>query len=150
MNSAYYRAFPSSFVNFIWIGIAIVTILNYRKGRAAAARTLLIILTLVPCGAMAADAEPSQTEFYLPTPEDWRTETIPFPLEFAPPGEYELKMVVRDELSGKTVEVREPFTVSATAAVPVMPTAAPPAPDAPPAAEPAPIASREPPEPTGR
>ena len=69
VNSTYYRAFPSSFVNFIWIGIAIVTILNNRKGRAAAARTLLIILTLVPCGAMAADAEPSQTEFYLPTPE---------------------------------------------------------------------------------
>jgi hypothetical protein len=27
--------------------------------------------------------------FFLPTPEGWRTETIPFPLEFAPELEYE-------------------------------------------------------------
>ena len=31
VNSTYYRAFPSSFVNFVWIGIAIATIANYRK-----------------------------------------------------------------------------------------------------------------------
>ena len=31
INSTYYRAFPSSFVNFVWIGIAIVTILHNRK-----------------------------------------------------------------------------------------------------------------------
>ncbi len=31
INAAYYRAFPSSFVNFVWIGIAIATIANNRK-----------------------------------------------------------------------------------------------------------------------
>ncbi len=31
INSTYYRAFPSSFVNFVWIGIAIVTIHHNRK-----------------------------------------------------------------------------------------------------------------------
>ena len=34
INAAYYRAFPSSFVNFVWIGIAIVTIHNNRKAHA--------------------------------------------------------------------------------------------------------------------
>lgn len=31
VNAAYYRAFPSSFVNLVWIGIAIVTIHHNRK-----------------------------------------------------------------------------------------------------------------------
>lgn len=34
LNSAYYRAFPSSFVNIVWIGIAIVTMIKYRDGLA--------------------------------------------------------------------------------------------------------------------
>jgi hypothetical protein len=32
-------------------------------------------------------------------------------LDYATPGEYEMVMNVRDELSGKTLELREPFTV---------------------------------------
>ena len=32
LNSAYYHAFPSSFVNIVWIGIAIVTMIKYREG----------------------------------------------------------------------------------------------------------------------
>ena len=35
------------------------------------------------------------------------------PLTGAPPGDYELVLTVRDELVGKAVEVREPFTVEA-------------------------------------
>jgi len=35
INSTYYRAFPSSFVNFIWIGIAIATIHHSRKARVS-------------------------------------------------------------------------------------------------------------------
>jgi len=31
VNAAYYRAFPSSFVNIVWIGIAIVTIRKSRE-----------------------------------------------------------------------------------------------------------------------
>lgn len=31
LNAAYYRAFPSSFVNLVWIGIAFVTIRNNRE-----------------------------------------------------------------------------------------------------------------------
>jgi len=33
--------------------------------------------------------ETLEVPFYLPTPEGWRTETLPFPLEFAPELEYE-------------------------------------------------------------
>ncbi len=35
VNSTYYRAFPSSFVNFVWIGIAIVTIHHNRKSQVS-------------------------------------------------------------------------------------------------------------------
>jgi len=38
---------------------------------------------------------------------------IGFSLEQATPGDYEIMMRVRDELSGKTLELREPFRVSA-------------------------------------
>jgi len=31
VNAAYYRAFPSSFVNIVWIGIAIVSLRNNRE-----------------------------------------------------------------------------------------------------------------------
>lgn len=72
VNSTYYRAFPSSFVNFIWIGIAIVTILNNRKGRAAVARLLLVALLLVPGVATAAEPGPTEVPFFLPTPDEIR------------------------------------------------------------------------------
>jgi hypothetical protein len=42
------------------------------------------------------------------------TRQFGFPLAGAPPGEYELVMTVRDELSGKSVELHEPFTVVST------------------------------------
>jgi VWFA-related protein len=54
----------------------------------------------------------------LPTPEGGLSRIIGFPLEVAPPGDYELKVSVRDELSGKTIDLREPFTVSTAAVVP--------------------------------
>ncbi len=82
----------------------------------------------------------------LPTPEGALSRIIGFPLGVAPPGDYELVMSVKDELSGKTVDLREPFTVVADAATPP---ATAPAADAPPAA-PASTASPEPAEPTGR
>lgn len=52
-------------------------------------RTIAVIFLLVlsPCGATAD--EPSGVPFDLPVPEGWRTETIPFPLEFAPELDYE-------------------------------------------------------------
>jgi VWFA-related protein len=86
----------------------------------------------------------------LPTEDGDLSRIIGFPLKAAPPGDYELKMTVKDELSGKTVEVREPFTVSATAAVPMAPTAAAPAAETPAAADPAATAAAEPAERTGR
>jgi len=87
-NSIYYRAFPSSFVNFVWIGIAIATIAKNRKGRSTVARLLLVAILLIPSGLMAADQESPTVPFFLPTPDGWRTETIPFPLEFAPELDY--------------------------------------------------------------
>jgi hypothetical protein len=76
----------------------------------------------------------------LPTPEAALSRIIGFPLEAAPPGEYELVMSVKDELSGRTVDLREPFTVVAGATPP----------SAAPEATPASTAPSEPTEPTGR
>ena len=36
------------------------------------------------------------------------------PLGNAPPGEYELVLSFQDEVSGKTLELREPFVVTST------------------------------------
>jgi len=30
LNSTYYHAFPSTFVNVVWVGIAVVTMVKYR------------------------------------------------------------------------------------------------------------------------
>jgi VWFA-related protein len=49
----------------------------------------------------------------LPTPEGDVSRMIGFPLDRAGPGDYELVVRVRDELSGKRVELREPFRVTA-------------------------------------
>ena len=46
---------------------------------------LLLLLTLTPGAAPADEPLP----FTLPVPDGWRTETIPFPLEFAPELDYE-------------------------------------------------------------
>jgi VWFA-related protein len=71
----------------------------------------------------------------LPTSEGALSRIIGFPLEVAPPGDYELVMSVKDELSGKTIDLREPFTVSASAAAP--PSSTPPEPPTPASAAPA-------------
>lgn len=49
---------------------------------------ILAILCLTVVSSSAAQ-EPVDVPFYLPTPEGWRTETITFPLDFAPELEYE-------------------------------------------------------------
>jgi len=49
---------------------------------------ILFILCLTMVAPLAAQ-ETVEVPFYLPTPEGWRTETIPFPLDFAPELEYE-------------------------------------------------------------
>jgi hypothetical protein len=43
---------------------------------------------------------------------------IGFPLRAAPPGDYEITMRVKDELTGKTVDLREPFSVTGPMAPP--------------------------------
>jgi hypothetical protein len=84
----------------------------------------------------------------LPTSLGGVSRMIGFPLEYAPEGDYEIVLHIKDELSGKKVELREPFTVSATAAPPPSTV---PTPDDPAAASPpASTASPEPSEPTGR
>jgi VWFA-related protein len=52
-----------------------------------------------------------------PTPDGSLSRLVGFPLENASPGEYELLMRVRDEFSGETRVLREPFRV--VASVPV-------------------------------
>ena len=53
-------------------------------------RRVFIVLLLCAVAAGPGSAQdPVDVPFYLPTPEGWRTETIPFPLEFAPELEYE-------------------------------------------------------------
>jgi hypothetical protein len=76
----------------------------------------------------------------LPTPEGALSRIIGFPLEVAPPGDYELVMSVKDELSGQTINLREPFTVVAGTTPP----------STAPEARPASTAPSEPAGPTGR
>ena len=54
-----------------------------------APRILLLVSLLIPAGAVAGDEDVATGSFFLPTPDGWRTETIPFPLGFAPELEYE-------------------------------------------------------------
>jgi VWFA-related protein len=51
-----------------------------------------------------------------PTPDGALSRMIGISLESASPGDYELLMRVKDEFSGKTLELREPFHVSAPVA----------------------------------
>jgi VWFA-related protein len=61
--------------------------------------------------------------FITPTPLGALSRVIGFSLDAATPGDYELLMRVKDELSGKTLELHEPFSVSARlAATPPAPT----------------------------
>jgi hypothetical protein len=46
-----------------------------------------------------------------PGPDETLGRTLGFPLGEAPPGRYELILVVEDEVSGRRVEARETFTV---------------------------------------
>jgi hypothetical protein len=46
------------------------------------------------------------------------TRLISIPLSEAPEGESELVLTVRDEVSGRTLEAREPFRVDPPAAAP--------------------------------
>jgi hypothetical protein len=52
-------------------------------------RILFLLVLLVPIVAAAGDEDKTAVPFFVPTPEGWRTETIPFPLEFAPELNYE-------------------------------------------------------------
>ena len=53
--------------------------------RIFAALSVLWVLAGLPLTGQ----ESSELPFYLPTPDGWRTETIPFPLDFAPELDYE-------------------------------------------------------------
>ena len=48
-----------------------------------------------------------------PTPAGALSRMIGFSLEDATPGDYEIVMRVKDELSGKSLELHEPFSVTA-------------------------------------
>jgi hypothetical protein len=52
-------------------------------------RILFLVPLLISVGAFAGDEDVAAGTFFLPTPDGWRTETIPFPLGFAPELEYE-------------------------------------------------------------
>ena len=52
-------------------------------------RSFILLLLCSVAAAPGTAQDPVEVPFFLPTPEGWRTETIPFPLEFAPELEYE-------------------------------------------------------------
>lgn len=52
-------------------------------------RFLLAIILLFPAASGAQEEASAPLPFSMPVPEGWRTETIPFPLDFAPELEYE-------------------------------------------------------------
>jgi hypothetical protein len=52
-------------------------------------RVLLLVFLLIPVGVIAGEEDVATRSFFLPTPDGWRTETIPFPLGFAPELKYD-------------------------------------------------------------
>ena len=62
---------------------------------------------------MVATVDPTRIT---PTSLGKLSRIIGSPLGDAAPGDYELVLTFQDEVSGKTLEVREPFTVEAAAA----------------------------------
>lgn len=52
-------------------------------------RLLILLLTAGMAASPGFAQETAEVPFHLPTPKGWRTETIPFPLDFAPELEYE-------------------------------------------------------------
>ena len=68
---------------------------------------LLFLLSAVVTDSAAAQEAP-ELPFYLPTPVGWRTETLPFPLDFAPELEYEGLEELRFS-SGMFTEIKSDF-----------------------------------------
>ena len=64
-------------------------------------------------GALYAEDAPS---LITPTPSGALSRMIGFSLDGAAPGDYEISMRVKDELSGKSLELHEPFSVTAPSA----------------------------------
>lgn len=54
-----------------------------------ALRIILAILLVIPAAVGAQKENSIPLPFYMPVPDGWRTETIPFPLDFAPELNYE-------------------------------------------------------------
>lgn len=52
-------------------------------------RSFVVLLLCALAAAPGIAQESIEVPFHLPTPEGWRTETLPFPLEFAPELEYQ-------------------------------------------------------------
>ncbi len=52
-------------------------------------RILLSLCLLIPLSIASGEDAISSNSFFLPTPHEWRTETISFPLSFAPELDYE-------------------------------------------------------------
>jgi VWFA-related protein len=75
-------------------------------------------------GQVITAVEPSMIQ---PTSLGLLTRLFGFRLE-SEPGEYEMRMSVRDELNGRALELREPFTIVPAAALPAPAAAAPAAP----------------------
>jgi hypothetical protein len=51
--------------------------------------TVLLLLTIVLASPVFSEESAADLPFHLPTPEGWLTETIPFPLGFAPDVDYQ-------------------------------------------------------------
>jgi hypothetical protein len=73
-------------------------------------------------GTVALKAEPTRIT---PTSLGKLARFVGASLEQVPDGDYEFVLTVTDQVANKTVEVREPFTLSASAPKPVPPPATP-------------------------
>ena len=51
--------------------------------------TVLLLLTIVLASPVFSEEPEASLPFHLPAPEGWLTETIPFPLDFAPELDYQ-------------------------------------------------------------
>ncbi len=82
-----------------------------RDPKSGMPRVLMGYVVRKEGGGAVAQAEPTEIR---PTSLGHVTRLIGFTLDTAPPGSYELVMSFKDDVSGKTLEVKEPFAIQAS------------------------------------
>jgi hypothetical protein len=98
-----------------------VEVFGAQKDEAGMPQVVMGYAVMGKSGAAVAFAEPTLIR---PTSIGHLSRFVELGMEAAPPGDYELVMAFRDMLSGKFLEMREPFSVRALESAGAVPPAA--------------------------